>query len=48
MGDVMMLIMGLIVGFLCTVPFLKDVYHTGYQDGLRDSAKEAQEETKED
>ncbi len=44
MGDVMMLILGLIVGFLCaaygTAKVVEDALHTGYQDGYRDGVKE--------
>lgn len=45
MGDAMMLILGLIVGFLCAAygaaKVVEDALHTGYQDGLRDGAEEA-------
>ncbi len=44
MGDVMMLILGLIVGFSCAAygaaKVVEDALHTGYQDGYRDGVKE--------
>ena len=45
MGDVTMLLLGIIIGFLCTAlvsaKAVEDALHTGYQDGLRDGAEEA-------
>lgn len=45
MGDVMMLILGFIAGFLCVAlgetKVLENAVHTAYQDGLRDGAEEA-------
>ena len=47
MGDVMMLILGLIVGFLCeawtSAKLIQDAVHTAYWDGYRDGAKEVVE-----